>query len=90
MINAENMMSVDDVKSILGLPLIGIVPDSENIIIASNRGEPIVLDQDASLPRLAFEHVARRLKGEEFELIDLNEVKSKNIFNKFFSKLKKA
>ena len=44
MVKNDDMMSIDDVKNILGIPLLGVIPDSEKIIIASNQGEPIVLD----------------------------------------------
>jgi septum site-determining protein MinD len=45
MIKTDEMMSIEDVKNILGITLIGVIPDSEKIIIASNRGEPIVLEE---------------------------------------------
>ena len=51
MVKNDDMMSIDDVKNILGIPLLGVIPDSEKIIIASNRGEPIVLDTKNCLPR---------------------------------------
>ena len=35
-------MTVDDVLDILGLPLLGVVPDDENVVIATNQGEPLV------------------------------------------------
>ena len=57
-------MSVEDVKNILGIELLGVVPDSEKIIIASNRGEPIVLESKTCLPGKAFENIARRLMGK--------------------------
>ena len=44
MVKTDDMMSVEDVKNILGIELLGVVPDSEKIIVASNRGEPIVLE----------------------------------------------
>ena len=49
------MMSIEDITDILGIPLIGVVPDSEKIIVASNRGEPIVLEAKTCLPGKAFE-----------------------------------
>jgi len=76
MIKSETMMSIDDVQGILGVPVIGIVPDSEQVIIASNRGEPLVLDKGDSLPKQAFEDIARRLIGEEVEFIDFEAAKN--------------
>ena len=43
MVRRGDMMSVDDVVDILSIPLIGVVPDDENVVIATNQGEPLVL-----------------------------------------------
>jgi len=78
MVKKQDMMSVEDVTNILGIPLVGIIPDSEKVIIASNRGEPLVLDTNMSLPGQAFENITRRLLGEDVELLDLSSGTSKN------------
>ena len=78
MVKNDDMMSITDVTNILGVSLIGIVPDNEQVIIASNRGEPIVLDTKMSLPRLAFENIAKRLIGEDIQILDLNQSNYKN------------
>ncbi|MBD2577716.1 septum site-determining protein MinD [Oscillatoria sp. FACHB-1406] len=70
MVKANDMMSVEDVLEILAIPPIGIMPDDERIIVASNRGEPLVLDDKASLPGLAFNNIARRLEGESVPFLD--------------------
>jgi septum site-determining protein MinD len=72
MVQEDQMMSVRDVLDILAVPLLGVVPDDERVIVASNRGEPLVLDQELSLAGVAFTNIARRLLGEEVPLIDLN------------------
>jgi septum site-determining protein MinD len=77
MVKTDDMMSIDDVQNILGIPLIGIIPDSEEVIIASNRGEPLVLEEKISLPGLAFENTAWRLEGKKVDFIDLS-VPSRN------------
>lgn len=71
MIQANDMMSVEDVLEILAIPPIGIMPDDERIIVASNRGEPLVLDDKASLPGIAFNNIARRLEGENVPFLNL-------------------
>ena len=78
MVKSDDMMSIVDVKNILGIPIVGVIPDSEQVIIASNRGEPLVLDDNLSLPGLAFENTARRLQGEDVEFLDLENMTSKN------------
>jgi septum site-determining protein MinD len=71
MVQSEQMMSVRDVLDILAVPLLGVVPDDERVIVSSNRGEPLVLDQKLSLAGVAFHNVARRILGEEVPLVDL-------------------
>ena len=88
MVMADNMMSIEDVKNILGLPLIGVIPESEEIIIASNRGEPLVLEKNLSLPGLALSDTAKRLSGEKREFLDLNRTISKNPVKRFFGSLR--
>ena len=81
MVKAEDMMSIDDVTEILGIPLLGVVPDSEKVIISSNCGEPIVLEK-SSLPAIAFENMTRRLLGEDHEILNLVAAASENIIKK--------
>jgi septum site-determining protein MinD len=71
MVQADQMMSVQDVQEILAVPLIGIIPDDERVIISSNRGEPLVLGDHVSLPGIAMNNIARRLEGEKIPFLDL-------------------
>lgn len=87
MVKAENMMSVNDVKDILGIPLIGVIPDSEQVITASNRGEPLVLEEKLSIPGLAFINTAQRLMGESVDFIDFDSPSSKNLLKRLFKNL---
>ena len=87
MVKTDDMMSIEDVKNILGIPLVGVIPDSEQVIIASNRGEPLVLEEKLSLPGLAFENTARRLIGEELDFLDLDTTASRNPVRRFFGKI---
>ena len=84
MVKTDDMMSIDDVKNILGVPLVGVIPDSEQVIIASNRGEPLVLEEKLSLPGLAFENTARRLIGEEVDFLNLDTTPSRNPMKRLF------
>ena len=87
MIKTDDMMSIEDVTNILGIPLIGVIPDSEKIIIASNRGEPIVLENKNCLPGLAFDSTARRLNGEDVSFLNLEKSNSKNPVKRILGKL---
>jgi len=89
MVKAENMMSLDDVRDILGLPIIGAIPDSEQVIIASNRGEPLILDEKVSIPAIAFKNTAKRLLGENVALLNLEQMKPSNIVTRLFRRFSK-
>lgn len=71
MVQAEQMMSIQDVQELLAIPLIGVIPDDERVIISSNRGEPLVLADNVSLPGTAINNIARRLEGENIPFLDL-------------------
>lgn len=72
MVKEDLMMSVQDVQDILAVSLLGVVPDDERVIISTNRGEPLVLEQRLSLAGLAFTNIARRLQGENIPFLDLS------------------
>lgn len=66
----QEMLSVEDVTDILALPLLGLVQEDEQVIVSTNRGEPLTLNGTASPAALATMNIARRLNGEEVPLID--------------------
>ncbi|MFI5388791.1 MAG: septum site-determining protein MinD [Candidatus Eremiobacterales bacterium] len=70
MVRTGDMLSVDDVADILGREVIGVVPDDEEIIDTTNRGEPVVLDPSRRLARI-YTAIARRLLGEQTPLPNL-------------------
>src|ERR1700728_1253668 len=78
------MLSIDDVLEILLIPLVGIIPESEEVLRASNIGSPVTLSNAASAPARAYFDAARRLKGEDVPMIIPSE--SKGIFNKLFGR----
>ncbi len=60
-----DMLKVEDVLEILSIPLLGIVPESQDVLKASNIGSPVTLADQRSLPAIAYTDAARRLAGEE-------------------------
>src|ERR1700748_667391 len=58
------MLSIDDVLEILATPLLGIIPESQDVLKASNVGSPVTLNNASSAPARAYLDAARRLKGE--------------------------
>lgn len=70
MVKRGDMMSTDDVVDILAVNLIGVVPDDERIVVATNQGEPLVGDD--SMAGRAYMNICHRILGEEVPLLDLN------------------
>ena len=62
------MLKVDDVLEILSIPLLGIVPESEEVLKASNLGAPVTLNSPMSAPARAYKDAVRRLKGETLDM----------------------
>lgn len=90
LVKNQDMMSVEDVVEILRAELIGVIPEDTGVITSTNKGEPIVNDEK-SLAGAAYKNVARRIKGEEVEFLDINEPKTiVEKIKKFFSKKAKA
>ena len=81
MIQRHDMMSVQDVQDVLGIPLLGAIPEDLHVIVSTNRGEPLVLRKKLTLSGIAFENAARRLIGKQDYLIDL-KTPYKGIFQK--------
>jgi septum site-determining protein MinD len=81
MVNRGEMMSVDDVLQILAIDLIGVVPDDEQIVSTTNRGEVAVLERTSSAGR-SFAEIARRLRGEQVPFSALEE--QSGVFERIF------
>ena len=71
MIRRGEMLSVDDVIDLLAIDLIGIVPEDDGVIVASNRGQPLALDARSKAGQ-AFQNIARRLLGDQVPFMDLD------------------
>jgi septum site-determining protein MinD len=69
------MLNIEDVLDILSTPLIGIIPESEEVLRASNVGVPVTVNNPASAPARAYADAARRLKGEQVAMTIPNERK---------------
>ncbi|HKS62207.1 MAG TPA: septum site-determining protein MinD [Xanthobacteraceae bacterium] len=70
------MLSIEDVLEILSIPLLGIVPESQEVLRASNIGSPVTISSTASAPARAYQAAARRLCGEDIEMTIPSERKS--------------
>lgn len=72
MVKRGDMLHTDDVIDVLAINLIGVVPDDEQIIISTNQGRPLVM-QNGSRAGQAFNNIALRLIGHEVPFINLEE-----------------
>jgi septum site-determining protein MinD len=72
MIRRGDMMDIEDVLDILGVKLLGIIPEDENIIVSTNRGEPVALDPAAKSAQ-AYRSIAKRLMGEDIPFVSLSD-----------------
>jgi septum site-determining protein MinD len=70
MVKKGEMLSADDVTDILAIKIIGIIPEDEGVIPASNSGIPVTLNP-ASKAGQAFQNIARRLTGENVPFMQL-------------------
>jgi septum site-determining protein MinD len=63
------MLAIDDVLEILSCPLLGIIPESKEVMRASNVGSPVTLNDALSAPARAYFDAARRLKGNDIPML---------------------
>ena len=68
MVKRGDMMSVEDVTEILAVDLLGVIPDDEQVVIATNQGEPVVGED--GLAGSSYMNICRRLLGEEIPIED--------------------
>ncbi len=78
------MLSIEDVLEILSIPLLGIVPESQEVLRASNLGTPVSLSNADSAPARAYKDAARRLAGESVEMKIPTD--KKGLLNKLFGR----
>lgn len=71
MVKRGEMMSSSDVVDILSIPLIGIVPDDENVVIATNQGEPLVGNN--TMAGRAYQNICCRVSGKEIPFLELDK-----------------
>lgn len=83
MVKRGDMLDIHDIEEILGIRLIGIIPDDEQIIVSTNKGEPVVYT-DGLMAAQAYKNIVRRILGENVPFMDLKATsfleKVKNLF----------
>ena len=86
MVRRGDMMSVDDLMDILSVPILGTVPDDEDIVISTNQGEPLVGMNGCAGE--AYLNICKRILGESVPFMNLDN--SRNIWSKITCLLKRA
>lgn len=85
LIRGEDMMSVLDVQEMLGLALLGVIPEDSEVIKSTNRGYPLVLNKPPTMAGLAFEQAAWRLVEQDtMTAVMVEEEPKKKGFFSFF------
>src|SRR5215217_4245267 len=79
-----DMLKVEDVLEILSIPLLGIIPESQEVLRASNLGTPVTICNPASAPARAYMDAARRLKGDSVAMKVPSD--RKRLFGKLFAR----
>src|SRR6266536_2671782 len=78
------MLNIEDVLDILSTPLLGIIPESEEVLRASNLGTPVTINNTTSAPARAYLDAARRLKGDDVPMSIPSD--RKGLFDKLFGR----
>jgi septum site-determining protein MinD len=81
-VESGEMLSITDVEEVLGLKAIGVVPESGDVLNASNKGEPVILDPESAAGQ-AYEDAVGRILGEERPM-RFTTVEKKGFFSKLF------
>lgn len=72
MVRRGDMLSAEDVREILSIDIIGIVPEDDQVVPSSNNGIPVTLNE-GSRAGVAFRNIARRLNGEDVPFMNLTD-----------------
>ncbi|GAB6158218.1 septum site-determining protein MinD [Desulfotomaculum varum] len=72
MVNRGDMMSIDDMNEILAIDLLGVVPEDEQVVVTTNKGETVVRDEKSQSGQ-AYRNITRRILGENVPLMNLEE-----------------
>ena len=78
------MLKTEDILEILSIPLLGIIPESQDVLRASNLGAPVTLADPACPPARAYTDAVRRLMGEKLAMAVPGD--KKGLFNKLFGR----
>ncbi|MDO9501089.1 septum site-determining protein MinD [Falsiroseomonas sp.] len=76
------MLKLEDIREILAIPLLGVIPESESVLKASNTGNPVIMDQESAAGQ-AYKDAVGRFLGDKIEHRFLEPAK-KGLFSRLF------
>jgi len=88
MVKKKEMVSAEDIQTALAIDILGVIPDSEEIILSTNEGKPLSLGDKKNMSRI-FDNISERVSGNMIELeedlkVDMDDDQG---FLKFFKSL---
>lgn len=83
LLNNNDVMDINEITAHLSIDLLGIVIDSEDVIVSANKGEPIVMDPN-NKASIGYRNIARRILGESVPLMSIQQ-EQKGVFKKLMS-----
>ncbi len=83
MVERQDMLDIDDLIELLSIELLGVIPDDEDVIVSTNKGEILATKSNGSKASQAYKNIVRRVLGEKVPLMTLESDDG------FFKKLKK-
>ncbi len=81
-VETGEMLSIADVEEVLGIRTLGVIPESPDVLNASNKGEPVILDMESPAGQ-AYDDAVARLLGEERPM-RFTQIEKKGFFSKLF------
>ncbi len=78
------MLKVEDILEILSIPLLGVIPESPEVLRASNLGTPVTLSNELSAPARAYVDASKRLRGETIPIA--LPTQRRNLLGRLFSR----
>lgn len=77
------MLSIEDIKELLGIPLLGVVNESQSVLNASNAGHPVILDPNSDAG-MEYRNIIRRFIGKAPPFKDVIRKKKPNLLKRIF------
>lgn len=84
-VRSDDCLAVDDIEEMLGLPVVGVIPESTHVLTSSNMGQPVIAST-GDKAATAFEDAVARFLGEQREMKFLEPDQPKGIFDRLFQR----